>query len=198
MPYYRCPACALTVHSAAGRFTANLCPNCGAPLHHSDRVHIEEHHPAAITRRFPATRRSVITARRELERLLWALDQEEFQTLSLLVSELISNSVRHSGARVGSMIRMDVVLTEGTARVEVRDDGHGFTPVSRTNDSPLDGKWGLHLLDRLADRWGVGDDPHTLVWFELDRQPVGGDPQKRSLRAVPPPVSAGLRPPARP
>ena len=93
---------------------------------------------------------------------------------------------------------MDVVLTEATARVEVRDEGHGFTPVSRTNNSPLDGKWGLHLLDRLADRWGVGDDPHTLVWLELDRKPMGGDPQKRSLRALPPPVSAGPRPPARP
>jgi anti-sigma regulatory factor (Ser/Thr protein kinase) len=175
VPYYSCPVCALTVHSAAGRFSANLCPNCSAPLAAEDRVHIDEHHPAAITRRFPSACHSVVTARRELERLLWALDQEEFHTLSLLVSELVSNSVKHSGTRKGGVIRMDIVLTRDTARVEVRDEGRGFRPMRRTPESPLDSHWGLHLLERMAARWGVDGGAHTLVWFELDRTPAGGD-----------------------
>ena len=169
MPYYRCHACALTVHSAAGRFSANLCPNCSEPLTSADRIYVEEHHPAAITRRFHAGTRSVALARRELERLLWALDQTEFATLSLLVSELIANSVKHAGMRAGGVIRLDVVLTQRVARVEVRDEGRGFVPASRDTSSPLESQWGLHLLQRMADRWGVEADPHTLVWFELDR-----------------------------
>ena len=183
MPYYRCHACALTVHSAAGRFSANLCPNCSEPLTAADRIYVEEHHPAAITRRFPADNRSVALARRELERLLWALDQTEFATLSLLVSELVANSVKHAGMRRGGVIRLDVVLTQRVARVEVRDEGRGFVPAARDPSSPLESQWGLHLLQRMADRWGVEADPHTLVWFELDRagstalhdlQPTGG------------------------
>jgi len=169
VPYYRCPECALTVHSAAGRFSANVCPNCSAPLSALDRVHIEEHHPAAITRRLPMERRSVVTARRELERLLWALDQSEYQTLSLLVSELVANSVKHSGMRATGVIRMDVVLTQEVARVEVRDEGRGFTPITRSAESPLESNWGMHLVERFADRWGVEASPSTLVWFELDR-----------------------------
>jgi anti-sigma regulatory factor (Ser/Thr protein kinase) len=195
VPYYRCPACALTLHSAAGRFSANVCPNCGAPLAAADRVYVEEHHPAAITRRFPVERRSVVTARRELERLLWALDQGEFETLSLLISELVANSIKHSGTRAGGVIRMDVVLTQDVARVEVRDEGKGFAPARRTPSSPLESNWGLHLLERLSDRWGVENGPHTLVWFELDRsgstalhesQPTGGGERSR-----PPPRAVG-------
>jgi anti-sigma regulatory factor (Ser/Thr protein kinase) len=159
----------MTVHSAAGRFSANLCPNCSAPLSAVDRVHIEEHHPAAITRRFPAERRSVVTARRELERLLWALDHAEFQTLALLVSELIANSVKHSGTRAAGVIRMDVVLTQEVARVEVRDEGRGFRVAGREEDLLRESRWGLKLVERLADRWGVESRPHTAVWFELDR-----------------------------
>ena len=169
MPYYRCHACALTVHSAAGRFSANLCPNCSEPLEPADRIYVEEHHPAAITRRFRGDSRSVAAARRELERLLWALDQSEFATLTLLVSELIGNSVKHAGMRAGGVIRLDVVLTQAVARVEVRDEGRGFVPAARDASSPLESRWGLHLLQRMADRWGVKADPHTLVWFELDR-----------------------------
>jgi anti-sigma regulatory factor (Ser/Thr protein kinase) len=169
VPYYRCHACALTVHSAAGRFSANLCPNCSELLTADDRIYVEEHHPAAITRRFPAQRSSVAAARRELERLLWALDAVEHATLALLVSEVIGNSVKHSGARAGSVIRLDVVLTQTVARVEVRDEGHGFVPAARDASSPLESQWGLDLLQRMADRWGVEADPHTLVWFEVDR-----------------------------
>jgi anti-sigma regulatory factor (Ser/Thr protein kinase) len=195
VPYYRCHACALTVHSAAGRFSANLCPNCSEPLTAADRIYVEEHHPAAITRRFPADRRSVPAARRELERLLWALDQAEFATLTLLVSELVANSVKHAGMRAAGVIRLDVVLTEGVARVEVRDEGRGFLPAARDAGSPLEARWGLHLLRRMADRWGVQASPHTLVWFELDRAGStalhGVQPTTGGGGRIHPPPSAG-------
>jgi anti-sigma regulatory factor (Ser/Thr protein kinase) len=176
MPYYRCPACGLTVHSVGGRFTRSVCPNCSEPLAAADRIQIEEHHPAAITRRFPPERRSAAAARRELETLLWNLDAAEFDIVALLVTEMIANSVKHSGMRPGGSVRLDVALTEQLIRVEVRDDGPGFVPASRNGASPLESHWGLHLIQKLTDRWKVETDPHTVVWFELDRMPIAAAP----------------------
>ena len=176
MPYYRCPACGLTVHSVGGRFTRNVCPNCSAPLASADRIQIEEHQPAAITRQFPPELRSAGAARRELETLQWNLDSAEFDIVALLVTELIANSVKHAGMQPGGSVRLDVALTEKVVRVEVRDDGPGFVPASRNGDSPLESHWGLHLMEELADRWKVETDPHTVVWFELDRAPIAAAP----------------------
>ena len=54
-------------------------------------------------------------------------------------------------------------------RVEVVDPGTRFTqvrPGSRGNES---GGWGLFLVDRIADTWGVGRAPAgTCVWFEIE------------------------------
>jgi anti-sigma regulatory factor (Ser/Thr protein kinase) len=172
MPYYRCPECGLTVHSVGGRFTRSACPNCGARLSHPDQIQIEEHHPASISRRFPLERRSAAAARRELETLRWNLDEREFGTLSLLVTELIANSVKHAGRDSGTGVRLDLELTEDLVRVEVRDGGAGFIPESRDHDSPLESHWGLHLIAQMADRWEVEADPNTVVRFELDRVPV--------------------------
>jgi anti-sigma regulatory factor (Ser/Thr protein kinase) len=169
MPYYRCPACSLTVHSVAGRFTPNVCPNCSAPLSSSDRAQIASRHPAAISRRFVSSSVAASEARRELETILWELDDDEFQILALLISELIGNSFRHSGAAAGSEVRLDVVATPRLVRVEVRDNGHGFEPLVRTSSSPVDSHWGLHLVEELTDRWQVVSGAQTLVWFEIDR-----------------------------
>jgi anti-sigma regulatory factor (Ser/Thr protein kinase) len=185
MPYYRCPDCGLTVHSVGGRFTRSTCPNCSALLAGADRIQIEEHHPAAITRWFPSERRSAGAARRELETLLWNLDANEFEVLALLITELVANSVKHSGMRPGSTVRLDVALTEHVVRVEVRDEGKGFVPMPRTNDSPLESHWGLHLLEEMSDRWHVGSEPNTVVWFEIDRAPVAAPLAMRPDAALP-------------
>jgi anti-sigma regulatory factor (Ser/Thr protein kinase) len=174
MPYYRCPECGLTVHSVAGRFTANVCPNCAAPLAGCDQLHIEERHPAAISRRFAAQRPSAAAARRELDTLLWNLDEAERHVLALLVTELIANSVEHSLAGPSGSVRLDIAVTDDLVRVEVSDEGARFEPAVRTEESPLDSHWGLHLVEELADRWEVADSPQTLVWFELDRAAAAG------------------------
>jgi anti-sigma regulatory factor (Ser/Thr protein kinase) len=169
MPYYRCPLCGVTAHSAAGRFTANVCPNCSTPLAATDRVEIEERHPAAMSQHFAPEPESAAAARRELGTMPWNLDRAEFEVLELLVSELMANSVEHSGAGPGGSINVDVTVTDRLVRAEVRDEGPGFVPAKRTAASPLDSHWGLHLVEELADRWHVPATPRTLVWFEIDR-----------------------------
>jgi anti-sigma regulatory factor (Ser/Thr protein kinase) len=85
----------------------------------------------------------------------------------IVVSELVTNAIRHGGARLRSDdVSVHAALREGMLRLEVTDPGPGFEPGG--HGPRADGGYGLHLLDRLATRWGVtGGDPVT-VWVELE------------------------------
>jgi anti-sigma regulatory factor (Ser/Thr protein kinase) len=108
------------------------------------------------------------TARRALGRLKSELDPPVLENLRLLVTELITNAVRHAGVRTVDLL---VVVTGPAVRVEVIDTGPGFTPPTHNRGGGAEGGWGLFLVERMSDRWGVGeDDPGTRVWFELDRR----------------------------
>jgi anti-sigma regulatory factor (Ser/Thr protein kinase) len=102
---------------------------------------------------------------------LMALDgalAEVRDTVRLLVTELVSNSVLHAGADDESTIKLRVVAGEHGARVEVEDRGPGFEPVAVEPDREHGGGFGLFLVNKLADRWGVEPTP-SRVWFEVDR-----------------------------
>ena len=169
MPYYRCPECAFTVQSVAGRFAARSCPKCSLPLTGSDRIYAPRRQSVALSRRFAAEPQAAPAARHALESLLSKSDPAEFNVAALLTTELIANSVEHSGTGPGSSVRLAVALSDDRLRVEVGDEGPGFAPAPRATDAPLDSHWGLHLVEKLADRWGVAGEPDVKVWFELDR-----------------------------
>jgi anti-sigma regulatory factor (Ser/Thr protein kinase) len=78
----------------------------------------------------------------------------------LLLTELASNAVKHGQGSIFLSVEID----DGRARFSVCDDGHA-EPHVRARAGP-DGGWGLRIVDRLADRWGVAR-PGTVVWFEL-------------------------------
>jgi len=88
--------------------------------------------------------------------------------LQLLVSELVTNSVRHADLAPGQRIELRVHAEPGTVRVEVEDPGPGFTPTPRRPGDRRDDGWGLYLVERIADRWGVVDGSPAIVWFEID------------------------------
>jgi hypothetical protein len=54
-------------------------------------------------------------------------------------------------------------------RIEVENPGRGFELRPRSPDQERASGWGLVLVGRLADRWGIESDGSTRVWFELDR-----------------------------
>jgi anti-sigma regulatory factor (Ser/Thr protein kinase) len=87
----------------------------------------------------------------------------------LLVSELVTNAVRHANLDAGDVIVLVVELGDEALRVEVHDPGGGFVPRAPAPDPARPSGWGLYLVAELADRWGVDSDERTLVWFELDR-----------------------------
>ena len=94
------------------------------------------------------------------------LTPDQLQTLSLLVSELVANSVRHART---PWIEVRAEVSQTQVHVEVADDGDGFDPVPLPPDEGRRGGWGLYIVNELATRWGVIDGDGTRVWFELDR-----------------------------
>jgi anti-sigma regulatory factor (Ser/Thr protein kinase) len=84
---------------------------------------------------------------------------------SLLVSELVTNSVRHAGLAADGVVRIGADVTGGILRLEVDDAGTAGTVAARP-PTP-EGGFGLHLVETLAHRWGVKRDGFTRVWIEL-------------------------------
>jgi anti-sigma regulatory factor (Ser/Thr protein kinase) len=108
--------------------------------------------------------------RHALDRLEGAIDDRRLSELRLLVTELLTNSVRHGVRHERGWVTLDVEIYANSVRVVVRDSGPGFELDGAPRphlDRP--GGWGLCLVDRLADRWGVDREDETAVWFELDR-----------------------------
>jgi anti-sigma regulatory factor (Ser/Thr protein kinase) len=90
------------------------------------------------------------------------------EDLLLLVTELVTNAVRHGGAAPGRPLEFECRRWDGTVRVEVLDPGTDFDTPARPTNGDANGGWGLFLVDRIAARWGVDRTPRgTCVWFEL-------------------------------
>jgi len=105
-------------------------------------------------------------ARRAVEGLADRIDESMVPDVKLLVSELVSNSVKYGGD--GQVTLQITTRGPRRLRVEVIDKGAGFVPLARDRPMTEAGGWGLHLVQTLSDRWGVREGS-TLVWFEIAR-----------------------------
>ena len=122
--------------------------------------------------RLPAVPESVPAARRALDRLEGEVDEDRLDVLRLLVSEMVTNSIRHGPG--GEEVDIRLWMGPDAIRLEVEDRGPGFRhprhqqrPEQRPDNGT--GGWGLTLVDLLARRWGVRTGRQTAVWLELDR-----------------------------
>jgi signal transduction histidine kinase len=106
-------------------------------------------------------------ARQAISDLRGRVHADVISDTMLLVSELVSNSVKY-GDGDEILVR---VRTRGSRHVlvEVLDDGAGFAVPTVKRPARLQaGGFGLHLVDEIASAWGV--HPGTAhVWFEIDR-----------------------------
>jgi anti-sigma regulatory factor (Ser/Thr protein kinase) len=92
---------------------------------------------------------------------------------ALLVSELVANAVRH--VPTNEHLQLELRTEPGRIRVAVSDPGGGFQPAPRLPTVAEGSGWGLYLVDRIADRWGVVSKERNEVWFEIDVHDDGDD-----------------------
>ena len=126
----------------------------------------------AIELKLQPTREAPAAARRALDKLEHSVTPAILDDVRLLVSELVTNSIRHADLAPGQWISVTVSLERGTIRVEVVDPGPGFRPEIPRPSLYQESGWGLYLVEQVAHRWGVVDDGAIHVWFEIDRSQV--------------------------
>ena len=94
-----------------------------------------------------------------------------YDDVRLLVSELVTNSVRHAQLTRDMSIRISVALVDGAVRIEVENPGESaIAPLPP--DRKHGGGFGLYLVEILAERWGSTNDGKTCVWAELAVSPA--------------------------
>lgn len=90
------------------------------------------------------------------------------EDILLLVTELVTNAVRHADVGPDRSLRVELTRWLQKVRVEVAHPGSGFEHNPEPPAPEATGGWGLVLVDRIADRWGITNGTRgTCVWFEL-------------------------------
>jgi anti-sigma regulatory factor (Ser/Thr protein kinase) len=117
----------------------------------------------------PSLPTSASKARGVVARAFVGLPETLLDDAQLLVSEAVSNAIKHSEQPADVPIRLSGYLAGSRARIEVADEGPGLT-----RDAVRDG-FGFRIFDEIATAWGVGQiDGRSTTWFELETQPTSG------------------------
>jgi anti-sigma regulatory factor (Ser/Thr protein kinase) len=113
---------------------------------------------------------SVRQARQFVAGHLDAYDERVVDSATLMVSELVTNSIRHAAGPC--TIRLEI--TADAVRVEVSDRGQG-TPVLQSPTPDETSGRGLRIVAALADDWGASSvAPHgSMVWFCMNLHAPG-------------------------
>jgi len=112
----------------------------------------------------PVDLRSVAVARRLLRDTLHGRRSEARDDAILMISELVTNAVRHTD----ELLSVHIAMYGDTLRVDVTDDCPDL-PFPPDPEHHATGGRGLRIVDDLADRWGITRIPADgkTVWFEI-------------------------------
>ena len=122
----------------------------------------------SVEQELPKSREAPALARDAVARLRGDVPEDFVDDATLLVSELVSNGVKYGGE---GRIMLQIEADPNRVRAEIVDQGGGFEPRTRASRKMAladEGGWGLHLVETLADDWGVYEGS-THVWFEIRR-----------------------------
>jgi len=156
------------VRGVLGRVLGDIVPSAESAVDDGAEAAARPGQPLEFSRQLPHEPAAVPEARGALEPLATVVDPEAFGNLRLLVSEVVTNSVRHGSNGRSAPIELSVVAAPHRVRAEVADGGAGFAPTARSDRADDGSGWGLHLVELLSDRWGVERNGRTVVWFELE------------------------------
>jgi len=172
MPYYRCPACGSLSHSVAAYSTAGVCAVCSASLPDDARVEVLPEKRFGVNRSMAASGTAAARARQAVTNL--PLSEHGRGRLSLLVTELVTNAIRHAGLVASDRIDLEVSNDNGRVWVAVRDGGPGFDPDEGHSGAPDQTRFGLSIVDALCEEWGVDRGPEgCTVWCTLELEGIG-------------------------
>jgi serine/threonine-protein kinase RsbW len=96
------------------------------------------------------------------------LSDVKLDQLVLMVSEVVSNAMRHGSPEADGNIGLRLEGDQDALRVVVTDGGEDFAYDPGSIEDARNRHLGLVLVDRLADRWGLSLDGKTAVWLEVD------------------------------
>ena len=103
-----------------------------------------------------------------------ALQEPELRfLLRLLVTELVTNAVRHAGLDPDDRVEVVIAAEHDVVSVRVTDHGSGGPRLPAQASFERDSGRGLLLVTAIADRWNVQSRGGTTVLFELDCEPSG-------------------------
>lgn len=142
-------------------------------------------HCEPMVRPLPRTPKAAGLARRYLAECLPELPTELLGVTQLLVTEIVTNALRHGWGPV----TLRLLPGQTGLRVEVVDGGVGL-PRQRTASEQDTGGRGLQIVDALASDWGVIPAPEggKTVWFEVTGREAG-DPGHPLVDGERPPPS---------
>ncbi|HET9732089.1 MAG TPA: response regulator [Acidimicrobiales bacterium] len=128
----------------------------------------------AARQRFPGELGSTRAARRFVTEILERWDcRPAIDTLELILSEVVANSVEHAGSDPEVAVR----LLDGLLRVEVSDDSDDLPAMATTTGDGIAVRGrGMRIVDSEASRWGAHRRPGggKVVWFEVAVFGTGG------------------------
>lgn len=113
----------------------------------------------------PADAASAAAARRFVADVLWqrGFSPDGIYNAVLLTSEAITNALVHAGTPIDVVVVADALM----ARIEVHD-AHAGVPVVRRLPADASAGRGLHVIQAVAEAWGVDRCGDTkCIWFEV-------------------------------
>jgi anti-sigma regulatory factor (Ser/Thr protein kinase) len=98
------------------------------------------------------------------------LSAAEHDDIMLLISELVTNAVRHARCDAAETVVIRLAASSACIRIEVSDRGAGFAPIGITRPAPDAPRGrGLFVVDAIASRWGTAHADRHCVWLERER-----------------------------
>lgn len=139
---------------------------------------------AGVSVSVPHERTGVRIARHAFDNQLAAagVSPEDREDAMLVLSELVSNAVKHAAPLPGGDITVWCQVTDDLLHLEITDGGGATRPHPSVPVLSALGGRGLDIVRSVSTQWGVTEDHNTVtVWAEVPRNPLphassGGGP----------------------
>jgi anti-sigma regulatory factor (Ser/Thr protein kinase) len=99
------------------------------------------------------------------------------QDTMLVISELVSNAVKHAAPLPGGEVRVRCSISQDNVRLEITDGGAVTRPSASVATVLAMGGRGLDIVRTISRQWGVSKDGDSVtVWADVPRarKPIMG------------------------